>query len=129
MEHPGSGFLEFCFRLEDASGSFAAHCDAISKAGVNIVTAAGLVWDGEYPIAALVINAKDADAVRNALGSMGVRYRESELHGVEVRNTPGGLAEATKDLATRDWNLRSIYMWRGREEDSSILMGATKHEE
>ena len=113
--------------MEDARGTFAWHCAEISKAGVNIVTAA--VLGEKKTTAALAINVKDADAVRTVLEGIGVSYRESELHAVEVRNTPGGLAETTTELAERGWNLRSIYMLRGSEGDSHVLMGVTKREE
>ena len=130
MEHPGSGVLEFSFRIEDARGNFAWHCTEISKAGVNIVTVAVVAVLGEKtPTVALAINEEDADAVRTVLDDIGVGYRESELHAVEVRNTPGGLAETTTELAKRGWNLRSIYMLRGSEGGSHVLMGVTKREE
>ena len=128
MEHPGSGVLEFSFRIEDARGNLAWHCTEISKAGVNIVTVA-CIGGEKTPTVALAINEGDADAVRTVLDDIGVGYRESELHAVEVRNTPGGLAETTTELAERGWNLRSIYMLRGSEGDSHVLMGVTKREE
>jgi hypothetical protein len=63
----------FTVELEDKPGSLARVAAALGERGVNIKAIVGVAEDTD---GALMLETSDANATRDALGSLGVRFEE-----------------------------------------------------
>jgi len=107
---------EFLVVLENTPGSLAECCEAIGRAGINIVGGAGI---GSSVSAAVVVTEENEETAA-ALTSVGVKFTRQDLHTTVLDDIPGALGIFTRGLAENGINLRSIHILGSGEDGVKI---------
>lgn len=108
---------EFLITLEDKPGSLAECCEALGKAGINIITGAGL----GSSVAAAALVTEESSETAAALEAIGVSFTMKDLHTATINHSPRSLGNFTRSLAEKGVNLGSIYVIR--TSDEGVVIG------
>jgi hypothetical protein len=100
------GKKEFRISLPNQPGQLALVCEALGRAGVNILSVAAI--GAANPVVALA--ADQEDKTREALEELNLDFQEVELLTVNVPHRPGELGALTKKMGEANINIESIYL-------------------
>lgn len=96
--------------LENKPGRLANVLSALAREKVNI-TALSVMDSHEHNVLRVVTN--DPPKTAQVMKSLGIRYAESEVLLVEVRNQPGSLAHICEVLGSEHINIEYAYCSSG----------------
>lgn len=92
--------------LENESGRLAEVASVLAEAGVNI-RALSLADSTDFGILRLIVN--DIEKAQQVLKAQGFTVHKTEVVGVEVPDSPGGLAHILKALQANRLNVEYMY--------------------
>ena len=98
---------EFTIQLTHHPGELARVANALSLAGVNIKSVAGMSFGNQAQIRIIPDN---VEAARNALQENNIRFEETEVVTVLLENRAGELTGMAGELANAGLNLEAIYV-------------------
>lgn len=124
--------IDIVIEVENKPGALAALAAAVSDAGVNLAAA---TFTGVGDKAELHILVPHAEPVRHALAitHKAVIAREHEVVVVEVEDSPGVLADLTRQIADAGVNIDTIYVATnnrvvfGSEDIAGLKAALAKH--
>ncbi len=107
---------EFRISLTNAPGQLARVGEALGSRGVNILTVAALGADSSI----IVLVVDQEDKAREALGELGLSFREAELLTAGIPHQPGTLGALAKKMADANINIESIYLLGASAEEVKL---------
>ncbi len=105
--------------LENKSGRLAAVTDLLHRRNVNI-RARSIADTSDFGILRLIVD--QPQLAFNALKSEGFSVSVTEVIGVEMPDSPGGLAGVLKILDTNGFNIEYLYAFIGLGEKGAALV-------
>lgn len=96
--------------VENRSGTLRGPCDALARAGVDILTAS-LADTERFGVLRLVVD--DPDRAREALEATGAVVQVTEVVVVEVDDRPGGLSAALTAIDGVGMGVEYLYAFGG----------------
>lgn len=105
--------------LENRPGHLAAPCEALARAGINIVTLS--VADTQrFGILRLVV--RDWERARDLLTAAGHVVNVAEVVAVEVTDQPGGLVKVLETLGAAGVNVEYTYAFTFKRGRHGVLL-------
>ena len=105
--------------LENKPGRLSVACQALSKAGINILTLS-LADTQQFGIMRLIV--RDWQTARDVLRAAGCVVNVTEVVAVEVPDRPGGLADVLVTIESAGINLEYMYAFTFRSQDRAVLV-------
>jgi hypothetical protein len=107
----------FLIELADKPGALADVAEAIAAKGVNIVSMSGATC-GE--MGRIAIATDDEANTRAALSGIQCTFKQEEVTTTLLRNQPGSLAKAARQLANRGVNIESAMLTGMKGQDVEV---------
>ena len=98
---------DFAIHLTHRPGELARVAHALSKAGINIKSVAGMAINSQVMVRLI---ADDVDAARNALRESNINFDEHEMVTVLLENRAGELEDMASKLSNANINLEALYV-------------------
>jgi len=105
--------------LQNKMGSLAKPLDVLTVADVNI-RAMCMVDTSEFGILRLVVD--DPEKGKKALEQNNFLVKMTEIIGVEMNDTPGGLTSVLKTIRDNNIDLEYLYAFTHDKADKAILL-------
>ena len=105
--------------IENKSGRLAEVSGVLGDAGVNI-RALSLADTSDFGILRLIVN--DTDKAFRVLKEQNFTVSKTEVIGVEVPDTPGGLSSILQILDKNDVNVEYMYAFVERSGDNAVII-------
>jgi len=105
--------------IENKSGRLAEVSGVLGDAGVNI-RALSLADTSDFGILRLIVN--DTDLAFKVLREQNFTVSKTEVIGVEVPDSPGGLASILQVLDRNDVNVEYMYAFVERSGDNAVII-------
>lgn len=105
--------------IENKSGRLAEVSGTLGKAGVNI-RALSLADTSDFGILRLIVN--DPDKAFKVLRTQNFTVSKTVVIGVEVPDTPGGLASILQVLDKNNVNVEYMYAFVERSGDNAVII-------
>lgn len=105
--------------IENKSGRLAEVSGILGEAGVNI-RALSLADTSDFGILRLIVN--DTQKALDVLRSHHFTVSKTEVIGVEVPDSPGGLASILQILDQNDVNVEYMYAFVERSGDNAVII-------
>jgi len=107
-------------KTQNISGKLSHLSDILGEQGVNI---RALSVRRESPeISSICIVVDDPKKAKNALGSKGMEFEETEVIAVEMPDHPGGMNAVLRPLRDAHINVIGMYPYIGRASDPIIVI-------
>ena len=110
---------EFNIRLADRPGTLGKLCRALADRDVNILAFQSIPLQGES-LVRLVVN--DPAASKQVLDSERLKYTETAVVQVRLRNRPGTLATAAAKLGEENININYAYCGVDPDANAPLLV-------
>ena len=110
---------EFNIRLADRPGTLGKLCRALADRNVNILAFQSIPLQGES-LVRLVVN--DPAASKQVLDSERLKYTETAVVQVRLRNRPGTLATAAAKLGEENININYAYCGVDPDANAPLLV-------
>jgi hypothetical protein len=107
----------FLIELEDKPGALADVAEAIAAKGVNITSVSGATCGDRGRIA---IATDDNAQTRAALGDLPCTFEQKEITTTTMRDEPGMLAKASRQLANAGLNIESVLLMGAKGSDIEV---------
>lgn len=105
--------------IENKSGRLAEVSGVLGDAGVNI-RALSLADTSDFGILRLIVN--DTDLAFKVLREQNFTVSKTEVIGVEVPDSPGGLSSLLQTLDTNNINVEYMYAFVERSGDNAVII-------
>lgn len=105
--------------IENKSGRLAEVSGTLGEAGINI-RALSLADTSDFGILRLIVN--DTDKAYQVLREQNFTVNKTEVIGVEVPDTPGGLSSILQILDQNDVNVEYMYAFVERSGDNAVII-------
>ncbi len=105
--------------IENKSGRLAEVSGVLGDAGVNI-RALSLADTSDFGILRLIVN--DTDKAFKVLREQNFTVNKTEVIGVEVPDSPGGLSSILQILDKNDVNVEYMYAFVERSGDNAVII-------
>ena len=105
--------------IENKSGRLAEVSGTLGDAGVNI-RALSLADTSDFGILRLIVN--DTDKAFKVLREQNFTVNKTEVIGVEVPDTPGGISSILQILDKNDVNVEYMYAFVERSGDNAVII-------
>jgi len=105
--------------IENKSGRLAEVSGVLGDAGVNI-RALSLADTSDFGILRLIVN--DTDKAFQVLREQNFTVNKTEVIGVEVPDSPGGLSSILQILDKNDVNVEYMYAFVERSGDNAVII-------
>lgn len=105
--------------LENKSGRLAKVTEVLGQYGINI-RALSIADTSDFGILRLIVNKPD-DAYK-ALKDSGFTVSETEVIAVEIKDEPGGLADAMKVLDAKGINIEYLYAFLEKSSSAALVV-------
>lgn len=105
--------------IENKSGRLAEVSGVLGDAGINI-RALSLADTSDFGILRLIVN--DTDKAFKVLREQNFTVNKTEVIGVEVPDTPGGLSSILQILDKNDVNVEYMYAFVERSGDNAVII-------
>jgi len=105
--------------IENKSGRLAEVSGVLGDAGVNI-RALSLADTSDFGILRLIVN--DTDLAFKVLREKSFTVSKTEVIGVEVPDSPGGLSSLLQTLDKNDINVEYMYAFVERSGDNAVII-------
>ena len=105
--------------IENKSGRLAEVSGVLGEAGINI-RALSLADTSDFGILRLIVN--DTENAFKVLREKNFTVSKTEVIGVEVPDTPGGLAQILQVLDKNDVNVEYMYAFVERSGDNAVII-------
>ncbi len=105
--------------IENKSGRLAEVSGVLGDAGVNI-RALSLADTSDFGILRLIVN--DTEKAFRVLKEQNFTVSKTEVIGVEVPDTPGGLSSILQILDKNDVNVEYMYAFVERSGDNAVII-------
>ena len=105
--------------IENKSGRLAEVSGVLGAAGINI-RALSLADTSDFGILRLIVN--DTENAFKVLREKNFTVSKTEVIGVEVPDTPGGLAQILQVLDKNDVNVEYMYAFVERSGDNAVII-------
>ena len=105
--------------LQNRMGSLSKPLEVLSEAGINI-RAMCMADTSEFGILRLVVD--DPENGKNALEEENFLVKITEIIGVEMNDTPGGLTTVLKVIKENDIDLEYLYAFTHEKAGKAILL-------
>lgn len=105
--------------IENKSGRLAEVSGVLGQAGVNI-RALSLADTSDFGILRLIVN--DTDKAFKVLREQNFTVSKTEVIGVGVPDTPGGLSSILQILDQNDVNVEYMYAFVERSGDNAVII-------
>ena len=105
--------------LQNRMGSLSKPLEVLSEAGINI-RAMCMADTSEFGILRLVVD--DPENGKNALEEENFLVKITEIIGVEMNDTPGGLTTVLKVIKENDIDLEYLYAFTHEKQGKAILL-------
>jgi len=105
--------------IENKSGRLAEVSGVLGDAGVNI-RALSLADTSDFGILRLIVN--DTDLAFKVLREQNFTVSKTEVIGVEVPDSPGGLSSILQVLDRNDVNVEYMYAFVERSGDNAVII-------
>lgn len=105
--------------IENKSGRLAEVSGVLGDAGVNI-RALSLADTSDFGILRLIVN--DTDKAFKVLREQNFTVSKTEVIGVEVPDSPGGLSSILQILDKNDVNVEYMYAFVERSGDNAVII-------
>ena len=107
----------FLIELEDKPGALADVAEAIAAKGVNVISVSGSTCGDKGRIA---IATDDNAQTRAALGELPFTFEQKEITTTTLKNVPGALAKAARQLANAGVNVESVLLMGTQGQDIDV---------
>lgn len=105
--------------IENKSGRLAEICGILGEAGVNI-RALSLADTSDFGILRLIV--KDSEKALKVLKERHFTVSKTEVIGVEVPDSPGGLSKILQILDKNSVNVEYMYAFVERSGDNAVII-------
>ncbi|MCW8859300.1 MAG: ACT domain-containing protein [Deltaproteobacteria bacterium] len=105
--------------IENKSGRLAEVCGILGQAGVNI-RALSLADTSDFGILRLIV--KDSEKALKVLREHNFTVSKTEVIGVEVPDSPGGLSTILQILDRNNVNVEYMYAFVERSGDNAVII-------
>lgn len=105
--------------IENKSGRLAEVCGILGEAGVNI-RALSLADTSDFGILRLIV--KDSEKALKVLKEHNFTVSKTEVIGVEVPDSPGGLSTILQILDKNNVNVEYMYAFVERSGDNAVII-------
>lgn len=105
--------------IENKSGRLAEVCGILGRAGVNI-RALSLADTSDFGILRLIVD--DSEKALNVLKEQHFTVSKTEVIGVEVPDSPGGLSQILQILDENSVNVEYMYAFVERSGDNAVII-------
>ncbi|PLY01490.1 MAG: amino acid-binding protein [Desulfuromonas sp.] len=105
--------------IENKSGRLAEVCGVLGEAGVNI-RALSLADTSDFGILRLIV--QDSEKALTVLREHNFTVSKTEVIGVEVPDSPGGLSSILQILDQNDINVEYMYAFVERSGDNAVII-------
>ncbi len=110
--------------IENKSGRLAEICGILGEAGVNI-RALSLADTSDFGILRLIV--KDSEKALKVLKERHFTVSKTEVIGVEVPDSPGGLSKILQILDKNSVNVEYMYAFVERSGDNAVIIFRFDH--
>lgn len=105
--------------LENKAGRLSEPCQALSKAGINVLTLS-LADTQQFGILRLIV--REWQKAKEVLEKEGNIVNVTEVVAIEVQDRPGGLAHLLKLMEEAQINVEYMYAFTFRREDKAVIV-------
>jgi hypothetical protein len=110
---------ELNIRVADRPGTLGRLCRALADRNVNILAFQSVPLEGEG-LVRLIVN--DPAGAKQILDNEGLRYMETDVVQVKLRNRPGTLANAAAKLGEANINIKYAYCGVDPDANAPLLV-------
>jgi len=105
--------------LENKAGRLASVTRVLGEAGINI-RALSIADTSDFGILRIIVN--DPPKAYTILKDAGFTVSETEVIGVRVKDTPGGLAAVLDKMSDANLNIEYMYAFLGTSENDALII-------
>ena len=105
--------------LENKAGRLASVTRVLGEAGINI-RALSIADTSDFGILRIIVN--DPPKAYTILKDAGFTVSETEVIGVRVKDTPGGLAAVLDKMSDANLNIEYMYAFLGTSENDALVI-------
>jgi len=105
--------------LENKPGQLRIACDALARAGINMVTLS-LADTAQFGILRLIV--QDWQTAKTVLEKAGCVVKITEVLAIEVADKPGGLSQILEIVDRAGLNIEYMYAFTEKRGDRALLV-------